>query len=106
MAHTAKSLGDGVLTGSLVAYYTAPASTVTVVKAMTVCNTTGGVVALTVSLVPRAAGSARIIVQTRNIAAGETYTVPEIHNQTLEAGGTISALGLAMTVYISGIEIV
>jgi len=108
MTTTATKLVAGSqLTGSAATYYTAPSLTTAVVKAMTLANTTGGAVACTVYLVPSggSATAANTIISGRSVAAGETYNCPEAVNQVLPAGATIQALGLNVTLQVSGVQI-
>lgn len=109
MTTTAKRLVSGSqLTGSAATYYTAPTLTKTIIKSAQLTNTTAGAVACTVYLVPSAgtAGATNTVISARSIAAGETYNCPELVNAVLEAGGTIQALGLNVTLTASGAEIV
>lgn len=108
MKTTAKRLVPGSqLTGAAATYYTAPALTRAIVKSAQLTNTTGGAVACTVYIVPSggAAGASNTAISARTIAAGETYNCPELVNAVIEAGGTIQALGLSVTLTASGVEI-
>ena len=105
MAVNNLSMFDGVLTASLANAYTAPVGTTGVVKAATFCNVTAGVVALTVTLNPRTAGTARTVIQAQPVAVGNTFFGSELINQVLEPGGEIQVLGLGIEGYISGVEI-
>src|SRR5688572_161067 len=105
MTTTAKRLVSGSqLTGSAATYYTAPSLTKARIQAAALTNTTGGAVACTVYLVPSggSAGATNTFISARSIAAGETYPCPELINQVIEAGGTIQALGLNVTLAVSG----
>lgn len=107
MANTPKRLVDGsVLTGSVATYFTASASTRVIVRRLTLLNTTAGVVACAVHLVP-SAGSATSAneVAAPVLAAGESRTITEAEGQVLEAGGTIQASGLGVTIVASGVEV-
>lgn len=56
-----------------------------------------------------AAGASNLVLKTRAIAAGETYTCPELVGQVLEDGGFISTLASAanaLVISASGREIV
>lgn len=82
----------------------------TVVDKFTVTNTTAGTVAITVRLVALAGapGVANTVLSAKSVAAGETYTCPELVGQTLEPGGFISTLAGAatsLTISSSGREI-
>lgn len=106
MALTILNLYDGVLAAGLGTLYTAAALTKAVVRAASFCNPTGGAVSLTVTLIPRTAGTARTLVSARSLAAGETYLCPELINQVIEAGGSIRGSGLDIQVSISGTQVV
>lgn len=82
----------------------------TIIDKFTVTNTTGAPVVFSANLVPLAgaAGAGNLVLQTKSIAAGETYTCPELVGQSLEAGGFISTLAGAaasLTISASGREI-
>ena len=87
--------------------------TATGVRAMidkfTATNTSAGVLSFSVNIVTAAdtAGAQNTIVKTKSLAAGETYTFPEIVGHTLEAGGFISTLASAtgITIRSSGREV-
>ena len=106
MATTLLCLADLLLAAGEATIFTGPAGIKTVIRQATFCNNTAGVVALTVKLNPRTAGTARTIVSARNVAAGETYLCPELVNQVIEAGGLLRAFGLDIVAYISGVEVV
>lgn len=78
--------------------YTCPTSTRTIVDKFTAFNGTAGAVTLTVRLVGSGgtAGASNATVS-KSLAAGETYTFPEIVGHVLEAGGFISTLASAAT---------
>jgi len=108
MTVTAKRLVSGSqLTGAAATYYTAPLATKAVVKNANVCNSTAGAVNLTVHLVPNggAAGATNILISARAVAPGAVDRCPELVNQVIEAGGTLQALGLSLTLVASGVEI-
>lgn len=82
----------------------------TIIDKFTATNTSAGAVTLSVNLVTvaGAAGDSNLIVKTKSLAAGETYTFPEIVGHTLEAGGFISTVASAatsITIRCSGREI-
>ena len=101
MASTGIYIFDGgALTGSAVTQGTVvPTGKKRVIKAASLCNTTGGVVTATVYLVPSggAAGASNTYISGRPIAAGETYPCPELVNQGLNEGGFVQALGNGLT---------
>lgn len=101
MSTSAKRLaGAAAMTGALVTYYTAPAGTKAVIKSGSIANTTAGAVSATVTL------AGLTLISASPIAAGETYTCPELVNHVLNPGDTIQGLGLALTFAVSGAEIV
>lgn len=71
----------------------------TIIDKFTVTNTTGAPVNFSVNLVVSggAAGADNRVLSVKAIAAGETYTCPEVVGQTLEASGFISTLASAAT---------
>jgi hypothetical protein len=82
----------------------------TIIDKFTVTNTTAGNVSISINLVASAgsAGDGNLILKTKAIAPGQTYTCPELIGQTLEAGGFISTLASAatsLTIAASGREI-
>ena len=70
-----------------------------IIDKFTATNYSAGAVTLSVNLVTSAgaAGDANLIVKTKTLQAGETYTFPEIVGQALEAGGFISTIASAAT---------
>ena len=107
MANTPKRLVDGsVLTAVAATYFTAGANTRSIIRRMTLMNTTAGVVACAVYLVPSGGtAGASNEVAAPVLAAGESRTITEAEGQVLEAGGTIQALGLGATLVASGVEV-
>lgn len=82
-----------------------------IIDKFTATNTTANNVSLSVNLVPVSGGASdsNLIVDTRMIAPGETYTFPELVGQVLDAGSFISTLASAaasLTIRASGREIV
>jgi len=95
----------GTLTASLASAYITAVGVTGIVKAATFCNVTSGVVALTVTLNPRTAGTAITVIDAQNVSVGQTFFGSEQINQTLEPGGEIQVQGLGIEGYISGVEI-
>jgi hypothetical protein len=99
-----KALGEGQLAGAKGTIYTVPSVTQTVIKTITLVNTTAG--ALTVNLYINSSGtSRRIIPKDLSLGAGEALETDR--DYTLEAGDLIegdasSATSIDFT--ISGIE--
>lgn len=72
-------------------------------------NVTAGAVTLSINLIASAgsAGDLNLVVKTKSIAAGETYTFPELVGQVLESGGFISTIASAassITISSAGVE--
>lgn len=89
--------------------YTATNASAIIDKA-TVTNITGSNAVLSVNLVSSgdAVGDDNLIVDARQIAPGETYTLPELVGQALESGSVISTLAgtaSALTIRVTGREI-
>lgn len=90
--------------------YTVAASTRTIIDKFTATNTSAGAVTLSVNLVTAAdtAGDQNLIVKTKSLAAGETYTFPEVVGHVLDASGfisTIAGAATSITIRASGREI-
>lgn len=106
MAITAKELiASAQLTNASALQYTAT-NVRTIIDKFTLCNTTAGAVTATVYIGTASAGNT--IISARSIAAGETYTCPEIVGHVLNATETIYALASAntsITIRSSGREV-
>ena len=65
----------------------------TIIDKLTVSNPTAGVLTYAVNLVPNggSAGASNLIL-TKSLAAGETYTFPEVIGHVLESGGFSSVI--------------
>ena len=90
--------------------YTCPAATRAIIDKFTATNTSASSATLSVNLVTTggSAGDSNLITKTKAIAAGETYTFPELVGHAIEAGGFISTLASAatsITIRSSGREI-
>lgn len=70
-----------------------------IIDKFTATNYSAGAVTLSVNLVTAAdtAGNQNLIVKTKSLAAGETYTFPEIVGHILDASGFISTIASAAT---------
>lgn len=82
----------------------------TIIDKFTATNTSANNVTLNVNLVGSegSPGVSNLIVDTRTVAPGETYTFPELVGQVLEPGDFISTLADAvtsLTIRASGREI-
>jgi hypothetical protein len=71
----------------------------TIIDKFTVTNTTAAAVTFSANLVVSSgsASDSNKVISGKSIAAGETYTCPELVGQSLEAGGFISTLAGAAT---------
>lgn len=89
--------------------YTAGAGTRTIIDKFTGYNGTAGAVTLAINLVASAGTAAATnLIVLKSLAAGETYTFPEVVGHVLEAGGFISTIaGAASSIAIraSGREV-
>lgn len=90
--------------------YTAPTGTRTIIDKLTGTNTTGAAATLTIKLIASggAAGAANTIVSAKTLAAGESYTFPEVVGHVLNPGDFISTLAgtaAAITIRASGREV-
>lgn len=80
-----------------------------IIDKFTATNTTAAAVTISVNLVTSgdAAGSPNLVLKTKSLAAGETYTCPEVVGHTLAPGGFISTIAGAtgVTIRCSGREV-
>ena len=82
----------------------------TIIDKFTATNYSGSAATLSVNLVTSAdtAGNQNLVVKTKTLQAGETYTFPEIVGQTLLASGfisTIAGTATAINIRASGRQI-
>lgn len=82
----------------------------TIIDKFTGTNTSALPVALSINLVTSGdtAGNQNLIVKAKSLAAGETYTFPEVVGQVLAPGGFISTLAgtaASITIRASGREV-
>ena len=90
-----------LLTGSAATLYTAPASVkASIIKDMSVCNTDSVPRTFTIHLIPSGgtASVTNMLIDARQLAAGETQTVFEALGKTLLAGGFVQALASTTSV--------
>lgn len=93
------------LTASAASQYTTPMLTAASIQAATVYNPTGSPVIVSIYKVPTGlAADATTLIGTRSVAAGVTNQLIDIINHKLEAGTQLYAVGLALTLNISGVE--
>ena len=86
------------------------AAKTTMIDKFTATNVTGSIAEISVNIVALGdtAGADNLIVSARQIAAGETYTFPEIVGHALDKGSFISTIAdtaSAIVIRISGREI-
>jgi|TARA_R110000868_G_scaffold255643_2_gene512216 3-deoxy-D-manno-octulosonic acid (KDO) 8-phosphate synthase len=90
--------------------YVSPSSTTTIIDKFTATNFSSGMVTVSVNLAAVGAGTGNdnLIVKTRTLQPGETYTFPEIVGHILPPGGFVSTLAssaAAVNLRASGREI-
>jgi len=107
MTITPKDLGQKALTVADQTIYTAPALTTTTLRTVTVCNTTGGTVLVTVYKVPsgQVAGDGYALMRDLLVPGRGVAQDDGVH--VIETGGTVvahaSAVGL--TISLDGAEV-
>lgn len=81
----------------------------TIIDKCTATNTGASATTISVNLVTSGdtAGTQNLVLKTKSLAAGETYTCPEVVGQVLAPGGFISTLAGAtgVTIRASGREV-
>jgi vancomycin resistance protein YoaR len=77
--------------------YTAGSNISTIIDKFTATNFSASTATISVNIVTGAdtSGNQNLIVKTKSLAAGETYTFPEIVGQALEPAGFISTIASA-----------
>lgn len=98
-------IASAQLTNASALQYTAT-NVRTIIDKFTLCNTTAGAVTATVYFGTASDGDT--ILKAKSIAAGDTYTCPEIVGHVLNTGETLYALASAnssITIRASGREI-
>lgn len=112
MAATNKKLVEGSqLATSAAVFYTAPTNTTTILKKLTITNTSASAASVTIYLVASggSASAANTITAAKSIAAGAVYEAYEAENHVLMPGDSLQALASAassLSLQASGIEIV
>lgn len=84
-----------------------PALTKRIIRAATLCNSSGAPVAASVYLVPSGGNpdATNVMISARTISPNESYACPELVNQGLNAGGSVQALGAGLTFKYSATDI-
>jgi hypothetical protein len=89
--------------------YTAQAGTRAILDKITGTNAGPGSAQLSINIVPSGgtAGASNLIVKTKTLNSGETYTFPEIVGHVLGPGDMVSTIASAssVTIRISGREV-
>jgi hypothetical protein len=90
--------------------YTTPAGVRALLDKFTATNTSAASASLSVNLVTAAdaAGNQNLIVKTKVLAAGETYSFPELVGHVLGPGdfiSTLASVATAITIRASGREV-
>ncbi|MBT2761795.1 hypothetical protein [Paenibacillus sp. ISL-20] len=98
MADVAKRLGKGTVSNALVIAYTVPSGTTTMIKAVTLCNTSSTNVLFTLIL------AGLNVINAHTIKANDTITIPFL-DQVLHSGETIEIASGSLNYYISGKEV-
>lgn len=99
-------LADGTLSGALADMFVVPSGEIWRIDACNVANTTAGVLALTLALNPRTAGTDRTIIAARNIGVSKDDLCAEAIGQYIEGGGKLRGLGNGLSYFVSGLKIV
>ncbi len=107
MATTPKPLYSGQPGTGDTLLYTAPGATTTIVKQITVGNTTATAATITLGLRSGAAlAAANQIFTAKSVAANDTLIIPLTHVLlTTETIRALQGTSTALTVHISGVEI-
>lgn len=93
------------LTTSAATYYTSPSGTVSTISNLSVTNTSGSPVTVTLYNVPAAgsAGASNTFLSAFSLSAGQSYVPPAAIGLQLAAGATLQALaGAATSITIQG----
>lgn len=97
------------LTNATATYYTST-NLLTRIDKLSITNTTGVAVTVTIYLVPNAgaAGNSTTVTSAKSVQAGETWNCPDVVGQVLNIGGTIQAVAGAntsLTISAAGVTI-
>lgn len=98
MALRPVSVDGAQIANSATTYYTATNKQARV-DALSLCNTTGGAITVTVYIVPSggSADATNTVLSSYSIAAGESYVVSAAIGQWIEDGGTLRAVASSAT---------
>lgn len=98
------------LTTSAATYYTVGSNLRSIIKKLSFCNTSAGAVTVTLYLIKSggSAGDTNTLTSAHTLAAGETWSCPDVEGHVLHAADFIQAKASAatsVTVHGSGVEI-
>ncbi|MFA9203857.1 MAG: hypothetical protein ACEQSD_07655 [Flavobacteriales bacterium] len=99
MTTTYKQAYNGTLAAGSNTLYTAPASTLAQVRALTAHNPTAAAVSLTISV-----NAVQLV--NKSIAAGVSVVVSELLNHQVNAGQVVAATGTGLNLILSLAEVV
>lgn len=94
MQRVPKPIAAAQLTTSAATYYTAPSGTTSTINNLSVTNTSGSPVAVTLHRVPAAgaASAANQFLSAYSLSPGQTYVPPQAIGLQLDPGMTLQAL--------------
>lgn len=99
MQRIPKAIVAAQLTNAAATYYSAPTGTTSTINNLSLTNTSGSPVTVTLYRVPSAGapGVTNTIMSAFSLASGQTYVPPQAIGLQLEAGMTLQALASANT---------
>jgi len=99
MQRIPKAIVSAQLTNATATYYSAPTGTTSTINNLSLTNTSGSPVTVTLYRVPSAGspGVTNTIMSSFSLASGQTYVPPQAIGLQLEAGMTLQALASANT---------
>lgn len=94
MQRVPKPISVATLSTSAVAYYTVPSGTISTIANLSLTNTSGSPVSVTVYNVPSAGtpSTGNQLVSAFSLSAGQTYVPPQAIGLQMSAGSTLQAL--------------
>ena len=94
MQRVPKAINSSQLTTSAATYYSTPAGTYSTIANLSLTNTSGSPVSVTVYNVPSAgsASAGNALVSGYSLAAGQSYVPPQAIGLTMAPGSTLQAL--------------
>lgn len=107
----AKKIIEGQqIAASATTYYTSPANVRTLIKKLTLTNTTANAITVTLYLIVKAgtAGVTNMVLDAKTVAAHQTLEVFEVENHMLESESFLQAFAssaASITIHATGIEL-